>query len=283
MSKLNDAIADAVNASLDGKAPEGEEESTADKVEATTPPKEETPGSTEVSEEVDTEPAGDVPSELFGVDLSRLPDEDRAVFIREWTEQNKTISRLQREKAAASKNEEAPPAKETEPDVSQFSDEEIATALGLDPEDLDAPGVRASIALARGYAELRGQVATVVETTKAAETRTTWDSKLAELEGRYGELPVSHEQLQEWAKGEGVSDPEAAYWKAVGPIRFEVREMLDKRMKDVRTAGKKSATTPRPTSSTPTTDAPLTSKDAKSAVAEAFRRAAQEKGFVFND
>src|SRR3990172_10723826 len=77
------------------------EEGTAAEAEATPKVEEQTPPPPgEVGNEVKPE----VPTELFGVDLSVLPDDEaRQKFIDEFTETNKTIGKLQRELAETKK------------------------------------------------------------------------------------------------------------------------------------------------------------------------------------
>ena len=292
MSKLDDAIAAAVTQAQTelGPSESDDAEGTA-AVEATAPEPSETPGaaqsttpgSTEVTTDVESEAEDEeVPTSLFGIDLSVLPDEaTRAEFIREWREQNKTISRLQREKAELEKAMSSPkppePPEPESPSVAEFTDEAIAEALGLDPED-DSPAAKAAIALARGFMELKEQVTGVVTAAEVSETERYWESTLDYLESKYGELPIDRTELLEYAAEHEITDPEVAYWAKMGPIRFDVSQALDRKLKEVRARAKKAATTPRPTTSTPVGPTPLRSKTVKDAIREAFVATAHELG-----
>lgn len=246
----------------------------------------ETEVATEEEDETEDEP---LPTHLFGVDLSVLPDDDaRREFIREFTEQNKTISKLQREVAElrtpAPEPEDAGPAEPEQPDFSTLTDEELAQALGIDLENaLDPEMVRLNLGLTRKVLELSQVVETVQSTTaETAETR-VWEAKLDELERVYGELPVSRQELRADAKAKGLNDPEAAFWSVAGPARVAVAEALDKRLKAVRTTAKKAATTPRPKTSADVVPARLKATTAKDAVKEAAELAMAELGITLSD
>ena len=237
----------------------------------------------------DVEPEGDgepVPDVMFGVDLSALPEPERKVFIREWTEQNKHISKLQREKAELTKaGEKAPVSKPAEPELPEtISDEILAQALHLDLEDAD--DVRLAerlIPLARMNLEMKQQLEATTSTVNIDAEARFWNSELDKLEKRFGDLPVTRTELLEDAAERGIADPEAAYWTAVGPIRVSVTEALNKQLSDARKTGKQQATTPRPKSSVPTQAKALESKTTKAAVVEAAKLAAEELGFDWED
>ena len=264
----------------EAEAPDGESEGTP-------------PGSAEVGAEVESEGSEEeIPTSLFGVDLSTLPDDAaRKEFIHEWREQNKTISKLQREKAELAKAQEEtppapPPAQEApEPvDVSSLTDEALAEVLGLDLENsLDPQAAKAALALARGFLDLKGQVDGLTTKTTVAEVQHRWDSQLNDLEQRFGELPVERAELLEWAADNGITDPEAAYWTITGPIRAQVAEALTKKLGDTRRSGKQAASTPRPKSSAPVTGARLESKTVKDAVKEGLEKSMAELGISFGE
>lgn len=254
------------------------------------------PSSTEASPEVESDedeedPAEAVPTSLFGVDLSNLDDATRAEFVREWTEQNKIISKSQREAAETKKELEAvrstaptvQPAPADEPDVTQLSDEELAEALGLDLENaIDPQAAKLNLALTRKVLELTSKVENVQATATESAQASTWKSALDTLEARFGELPVDRETLVANAKARGIADPEAAFWVEMGPVRQSLVEALDKKLGNKLKGAKKAATTPRPKTSAAVEPAALTSKNAKDAVKEAFERAMAEKGMTFS-
>jgi hypothetical protein len=217
--------------------------------------------------ETETEPVDEY---LFGISLNSIPEAERATFIKEWTEQNKLIQKLQR--ANAEPETPAPaPAVETQPTVADLSDEDIARAAGLDPEDLDAPGTRVAIAALRGYAELKGEVAQLSTSTNASETQRVWEKALDQLDADYGELPVDRGRLLEIAASEGITDPEAAYWRVAGPVRAEVMKALEAKLATSQKTAKKAATSPRPATSASVEDKvkAVNVKDAVKEIAEA--------------
>lgn len=284
MGKLDEAVASALGEVTSAQAESEDEEGTAEEVEAPESEEEAAPESQEVASEVESEGEEEEapPTHLFGVDLSALPDEARREFIHEWQEQNKTISKLQREKAELAKAtppEPEPPAEEAPP----LTDEALAQALGIDLENtLDEAAAKAAISLARGFIELRQEVEGLVSSNTVADTKRVWESKLDELEAQYGQLPVDRIEVLEWAADNGVSDPTAAYWAQAGPIRFSVMEALDKKMQDVRKSSKKAATTPRPKASVEVEEK-LKATTAKEAAGEAARAAIKRLGIRFDE
>jgi len=247
------------------------------------------PGSTGGKGEVEPGTTGDgepVPETMFGVDLSALPEPEREVFIREWTEQNKHINKLQREKAELAKaGEKAPEPKSAEPELPEtISDEVLAQALHLDLEDADdARLAERLIPLARMNLEMKQQLEATTSTVNIDAEARFWNGELDKLEKRFGDLPVTRTELLEEAAERGIADPEAAYWAAVGPIRVSVSEALNKQLQAARKTGKQQAATPRPKSSVPTQAKALESKTTKAAVLEAAKLAAEELGFDWED
>lgn len=288
MTKLDDKVADATKEAMSelGLAEEGGEivpDGTAAKAaeakETKTPP---ASGSKEGEEEVegDGEP---VPDSLFGVDLSSLPEPERKTFIREWTEQNKQISKLQREKAEL--KQETPPAKAAEPELPEpVTDEVLAQALRLDLEDPDdARLAERLIPLARMNLEMKAQLEATASTVSVDAEARYWNGELDKLEARFGKLPEERIELLERAAAKGIADPEAAYWAAVGPIRVAVTEALDRQLKAAQKTGKKAVSTPRPKSGETVQAKALESKTTKEAVAEAAKLAAEELGYDWED
>lgn len=284
-TKLAAAVAAAVPAAQadmenadDAKTPEG---TAAQTPEATDDKAKSNSGtSTEVSSDVETK---DVPDTLFGVDLSVLPDDEtRAKFVAEFQETNKTINKLQREVAEAKVEPPAPqaPAPEVEQqvDVSKLTDEQIAQALGLDPENMDERDVR-DIALTRSLLEQQAKLDKLETSYSETARAATWGRALEELERDFGALPegMTREDVMGWAKTQGIPDPKAAYWAAVGPVRATVTAALQQRMVELRSTDKRSATTPRPQGSQGVEET-LKATTVKDAVGEAFRRAQKELG-----
>lgn len=219
---------------------------------------------------------------LFGIPLTSIPEADRATFIKEWTETNKTIQKLQRANA-----EETPPPAPAAPEqpvtVADLSDADIATAAGLDPEALDDPAVKVAIASLRGFAELKAQVDLLGSTTSAAETQRVWEASLDALDTQYGELPIDRSRLLEIAADEGITDPEAAYWRVAGPVRAEVMKALEAQLAKTAKAGKRAASSPRPVTSAEVDNNPVKSKNVKDAVKEAADAAIRQLGITLTN
>lgn len=277
---LRAAVAAAVpeaQAALEAPAaPEGVEGTPA-KGEATTPAGEATPTSKEVGSEVVTE----VPQTLFGLDLSVLPDDEaRQKFIDEFTETNKTIGKLQREKAEALAAVEAaktpPVASEPTVEVSSITDAQIAQALGINLEEsIDPARDQRDIALTRTLLEQEERLAKMESSVQSSTQSSTWDKAFSALEASFGPLPedTTREDVLAYARENGIASPEAAYWAAVGPIRATVASALEKRLSELKTSGKKGATTVRPSGSVGVDEAKLTSTNVKDAMKEAFEKA----------
>lgn len=222
--------------------------------------------------------------EAWGVDLSLLPDEaSRGKFLSEWSETQKTIGKLQREKAELAKT---PPATDQTPtpaeetlDVSKLSDEQLAQAIGINFAEADERDMR-EIAYARLTLEQADRLERL-EKGLASSTRTaSWDKSLDALEAKFGNLPgeQTRADLFAWAEEQGVDSPEAAYWAAAGPVRALVADSLNQRIIELRTDGKKGATTVRPRSSADTDEGKLTSTNVKDGIKEAFERARAAMG-----
>ena len=232
--------------------------------------------------------ADDVPTSYFGVDLSGLPADQRAEIISGWTERDRRLNTLQREKAelTATKPAEpapAPAAPEPEPEY-PASDADLAEALGLDLEDPDdEKAARTAIPLARTILELKAQVDGIASQNQAASAAQQFTASLSGLEKEYGELPVEQRAtFIETAVSKGL-DAEAAYWAAVGPTRLAIMQDVTKRLADLQAGRKAESTTPRPSGSVPVEQVGLEAKDTKSAVAEAAALAAKELGIDWDE
>lgn len=275
--ELNDAIAASVEASTADTATDAAEGTVSTETPAADAAK--TPGSQEVSSEV-AAPDIEAFKAAWGVDLSALPDAAaQAKFVAEWTETQKTIAKLQREKAEAVKAAEAaapaavPDAEETV-DVSKLSDEQLAEALGINWADADERD-RREIAYSRTILEQDQRMKRLEDSFQSTTTQTTWDKALDALETQFGKLVEgqSREDLFAWAQENNVANPEAAYWAAQGPVRSAVAAQLQDRIVELRTDGKKAATTPRPKTTAAVETGALESKTIKSAIKEAFEKA----------
>jgi hypothetical protein len=285
---VNAAIAAALTPGSETKP-----EDTGTPPEVTEQKPESTPSPKEVGGEVKPEPKqDDVPTSVFGVDLSILPDDEtRAKFIAEFREANKTIGKLQRDNAELRKQEvtpPAPPAPAPAPEtveVSKLTDEQIAEALGINLEASDSPERdQREIALTRTLLEMQERQERLESNITSTTTAASWDKAFDALEKSYGVLPeeMPRAEVFGWAAEQGITSPEAAYWAAVGPVRAAVANALQQRIVELKTASKKGATTPRPTTSAEVGER-LQSKNVKDGIKEAFEKAREALGVTLTD
>lgn len=289
MTALDDAVAASVKSQREGAegTPTGE---------ATAPPEGTAPASQEVGSEVEHQAEDlDAFKAQWGVDLSVLPDDEAQKFVAEWRESNKTIGKLQREKAEAlQKAEDARRAAETptapEPtvNVASLTDEQIASAIGINLESsIDPERDQREVALTRTLLEQQERLEKMEQGYQSTQTATKWDGALSALVAQHGQLPedTTFADVLAYAQENGIASPEAAYWTAVGPIRAGVAKALEAKVSGLRTDGKKSASTIRPRGSANVDEAKLASTNVKDAVKEAFERARQAAGvaWVNND
>lgn len=282
----NDAIAASVASSLDGEASSEAAGKGTPSGEATPTTNEETPNSTEVGSDVVTE----APQTLFGLDLSVLPDDEaRATFVREFEETNKTIGKLQREKAEAIAAAEAaraantPAAPELTVDVSQITDQQIGLAIGIDLENsMDPERDQREISLTRTLLEQEDRLAKMEAGYQKSSQQTTWNQSLGALVEKFGDLPgdTTVADVISWAGEQGITSPEAAYWAAVGPIKASAASALEQRLAALKTDGKKGASTPRPKGSAPVDENKLVSTNVRDGVKEAFEKARKALGIA---
>ena|SRR3990170_424812 len=285
------AVKDAATAAVEEAAAlAAKEEGTAAEAEATPKVEEQTPPPpVEVGNEVKPE----VPTELFGVDLSVLPDDEaRQKFIDEFTETNKTIGKLQRELAETKKVvAEVPPTPPVQPaseepvfDASSLTDDQIAEALGMDLENSTDPDRDSrEIGLARKFLEQEQRLERLEASNVESTTDRVWTKALDELEGRFGVLTVSRPELLAFAAKEGIASPEAAYWTAVGPVRATVAKALESRLIELKTDAKKQASSPRPKTSVEVDETRLKATNVKDAIAEAFEKARADLGVELSE
>lgn len=275
------AIADAL-AAKNAAADASKDEGTGAKLEATPVKTDAKPASTGADNEVKTE-GKEVPSSLFGVDLSVLPDDaTREKFISEFMETNKTIGKLQRENADLRKAPEPTPAPAPVAeavDVSKLTDEQIAAALGINPAEADERDMR-EIALTRSLLEQADRLERLEKGVTQDSRSRAWDKSFDALERQFGVLPedTSREEVFAWAAEQGIASAEAAYWAAVGPVRAAVSQALSKQIVELKTTSKKGATTLRPATSADVDEARLTSTNVKDAIKEAFEKSRAELG-----
>jgi hypothetical protein len=252
-----------------------------------------------VKAEVDTpapDPRGTAPTEYMGADLSKLPDDAaRWTFIDAQKESEKKFGQLLRENAELKKQATEPaapaapapaPATPAEPVVEQLSDEDIATALGINLEESSDPALAAiTVRMARAFGDISAKLDALAESSTESSVRGTFDKDLAGIQTRFGALPedIAGEDLYAWARSQGIQDAETAYWRAMGPVRAEAAKALSERLQSEKRDAKKDATTPRPTTTSDVAEPGLKSKNVKDAVKEAALGTMKELGIRFRD
>lgn len=224
------------------------------------------------------------PTDYFGVDLSALPAAERAALIEQYKERDRTANIAQREAAELRKAQEAqtqpqpvpPPADEG---PVQFDDVTLAQALELNLEDEDDAHVaKTALPLARALLEVRAEVDSLKSGFTTQTEAQRWQSAVEALQAEHGPLPVDFTTFVENAAQRGISDPTAAYWAEVGPARAAIQADLNKRLIELRTEGKRGATTPRPRSSEAVVEAPVQGTNTLDATEKAIRAAAAKLG-----
>lgn len=287
---LAKAVAEAVTESQEGSAGEandegtGAPEATSQAEAAAATPKQD---GNEVATSTEREDY-DAFKAQYGVDLSVLPDDDsRDKFITEFRETNKTINQLQRKNAELEKAQEAPPAppqpEPVEEAPAEFTDAQIAGALGIDIENADDRDMR-EIGLTRTLLETQATVEKLQKGFTETSQRATWTEQLSDLQGQFGPLPegVSVKDVIAFAGDQGIASPEAAYWAAVGPVRAAVSARLNEQLVQLRTSTKKAGTTIRPGAAAET-EGKLQATNVKDAIKEAFEGARARMGVEYSE
>lgn len=274
----NDAMRDALESALLPAAEETGEEPEAPAEEETDVTSSEEPTEETVSEA----PEGtDVPTEYFGVDLSKLDAAERAALVGEFQQRDKFIQQLLRNKP-----EEAAAAETSSEDDGTISDQELLAALGLDDPDDPYAETTAKVALplAKLVLNLQEEVTSLKQTSDVERTERFWESSLTGLETKFGALPVSHDEVFKLAAEAGVGDPTDAYWRIMGPARQEVMVEVQRRreaiVKPIKDGAKGNV---RPKTDAETSETPVVAKDVNEAMRLAIAKLAKERGITFQE
>jgi hypothetical protein len=187
-------------------------------------------GDSGAGEASEPEEAEDLPESYFGFDLSPYEPEERKAILAAFKERDREIQQAKREAAEA--REAA--AEAAEPEFSPFdpsviSDEQIAEALGFDPDDpYFEVKAQATIPLAREILDLRNEVQSLAQNYTGDKTSAMWATEVRKLEQVYGELPpgMGVEDVVGVADEFGISDPEAAFLKATAQRRLAFAETV---------------------------------------------------------
>lgn len=188
------------------------EDDTRESSTAATPNDGEAPEADEVQDE-------DPPESYWGVDLSDISPERRAEIIAHFEQQDSTIAKLQQR--LTSEPEAPAPANTEEPE--EITDEDLARAIGLDPDDYSDQALMPKVLpLARTIVNLETQVEQMSQERTVEKATTAWNGQLDDLEGTYGKLPFDRVQVLRYAVEEGIASPFEAYFKLSAPVRQEV-------------------------------------------------------------
>jgi len=202
----------------------------------------------------------DAPERYFEVDLSGLPAEERAAVIAALKGRDDEIGKLLRGRAQEGEGEGTPP--EPEPEPEPVTDEDILTALGIDPE-YDETAAKVALPLVRGMQALQAEVAAMREERELQSLDQYWTSELDALEKANGELPVDRVAVLEFAAENGLQSPADAYWRIYGPAQRQVQAAVAEAQARVTAAGgkpkpgKKDVSSARPKSSAAEEEVPV--------------------------
>lgn len=228
--------------------------------------------------------ADEVPTEYFGLDLSDLSAEKRGEIITAFKEQDKFIGKLLQEQAEEPAPAVSQPAPVEEEAPYEYSDADVASALGIDLEDpYGAEQAKVAVPLARQLMEQKRTLDQLVQDQEVRETERIWEGGLDRLEAQYGKLPVERTRVFEMAVDEGIATPEDAYWRVAGPARASLVERIQAARAEQLRDGKRAATGTRPRSSAPVTPASLKARDVKNGVWEGAAAAAAELGISWDE
>ncbi len=222
----------------------------------------------------------EVPTEYFGLDLSGLEPKQRAEIIGELRKRDDHIGKLLRDRNADSVETEPETGEPETP--SEPTDEEILSALGLDPENnpFDEQAAKVALPLVKRQLQQDRTLAALIEQQELAEIDRSWRQSLSGLEREFGPLPadIDHDKVMEFAAESGIGNPVDAYWRIVGPGRAALTDAMKRLEKEQRTAAKKAAATTRPKAVEAEDDPALKATTVKGATREVARRLLADLG-----
>lgn len=255
------------------------------------PAEDSTEDSTDTTEGTGDAATGDepeAPETYFGVDLTGLSKEDAAAIVAGFTERDKYIQQLLRNKpedaADDAKDDTKPPAPADEEEV---TDAAILQALGLDDVE-DNPyaekAAKAAVPLAKLVLSLQEEVTTLRERGELDALERHWTTTLTGLESKFGKLPATHEEVMQQAAAAEVGDPTDAFWRIMGPARQEVMSKVNERQaalaKSLKDGAKGSV---RPKDETAGSEKPIEGQDVKTATKTALAALFKERGIALED
>lgn len=285
---IRNIIADVLNPTDDGT---GEEPEAPAVEEPVTPEAQGDEGAEEEAVEAEESEAGDgtdIPTDYYGVDLSGLSAEERAAIVAGFQERDKFIQQLLRNKSTEEPKADEPASggSDAADDNAPLTDDDIKKALGLDdPDDPFAETTaKVAIPLAKLVLDLQEQVVSIAARTEMDATERYWDSSLSALEGQFGKLPLSHDEVMKEAAAAKVAEPVDAYWRIMGPMRQQVMAEVQRRREAVVEPLKKGAKAAvRPKGDAGTAEAIIEAKDVKDATKQALSSLFKERGIRFDE
>lgn len=277
---LNPEVQDALEKSVRGF--QGDSESQPDEAEDSNseePTADESRANQDSEEQPeDQQVTGDVPDEYFGVDLSGVEPEQRQAIVDRFQQSDQYINRILQEKARL---EQQPPQPQEEEQFELPSDEDLSSYFGLNEED-PYYDVKRDVLLPVGkhLAQIQQGIEYLSDAFTSQQTMDHWNRELTRLEGDHGQIPgLSHDDIMQFAAGEGIADPEAAFLKLWAPAQKVIRDEAQKlQPKDVETElrrRKDAATGTRPRSGGDTEPQEIKADNMMDAVRQAVKRAAE--------
>lgn len=234
----------------EGQDPETEEE----EAQETTAPDSEGGGADGTPDEEEEEAqdpeeaqADEPPTEYMGIDLSGIDSDRRAEIIADLKENDKFIQRLIQEK----KDLEAKVASGEKPDEPQTqevdeppTDEEILTAMGLDPED---PLAELQLPMARKLYESQVQLQEMQQVMQAQAFYDHFNTVLDQLEASEGKLPaeITRDDILDFMAENDIADPQDAYYRVAAPIKARLATSLSQEREEAKRQAKKRISTPK--------------------------------------
>lgn len=235
----------------------------ASEAESTTSPEE--PEAQEVQD--------DLPDEYWGVNLEGIPAEQKQAILAHLQQQDSFIQKLQ--ERMAKPDEPVEPTSSTE-ELAEPTDEELAIALGYDPEDEYNQPSASELKLARTVLALEDQVAAISTQTAAEKAAKDWNRSLDDLESTYGKLPFDRQRVLKYAIDEGIASPFEVYFRITAPGRKQVEDAV----RAIRQTEAKKAVggQVKPRSSAGTTETAPKTGTLREVVAQAMKEAEKETG-----
>ena len=224
---------------------------------------------------VASEATEDVPTEYYGLDLSDLPPEARLTVINRLKDQDKLIQQEKRKNAELAREEQ-----QSAEDQPELTSDDIMEALGYSRDD-PMYDVKAEVAgpLAQRLIAMETAFSQFVQQEQLERLASHWDGTLDYMEGEYGKLPMTREEVFEYAADNGIMDPQDAYNRIAVPGRKRMSAEVEKAKAEALRNVKAGLATPRPS----TGDAGSSEPTGNLSPREAAIMAAKQTGIDWGD